>query len=144
MPVSPDKDATIGKECTSADAATQSSATTSYTTLQWLLVVFAVYSSAFLYGLDTTIVSVVQGPVVSRFGHVEKLGWLGIGFPLGSVATIAAWAKAYDVFDTKWMYVGSLLHFAAGSTLCAAAPTMDALIIGRVWAGAGGAGMYLG
>lgn len=123
---------------------TQKSSSPPYTNVQWLFIVFAVYSSAFLYGLDTTIVSIVQGPVVERFGNVEKLGWLGIGFPLGSVATIASWAKAYGVFDTKWMYVGSLVHFAAGSSLCAAAPTMNALIVGRVWAGAGGAGMYLG
>ncbi|KAH7355747.1 major facilitator superfamily domain-containing protein [Pyrenochaeta sp. MPI-SDFR-AT-0127] len=122
----------------------QALSSTPYTIVEWLLIVFAVYSSAFLYGLDTTIVSVVQGPVIERFGDVEKLGWLGIGFPLGSVATIAAWAKAYGIFDTKWMYIGSLLHFAAGSALCAAAPTMNALIVGRVWAGAGGAGMYLG
>ncbi|KAF2111582.1 MFS multidrug transporter-like protein [Lophiotrema nucula] len=115
-----------------------------YNTIQWLLIAFAVYSSAFLYGLDTTIVAVVQGPVVERFGDVEKLGWLGIGFPLGSVATIAAWSKAYGIFDTKWMYIGSLVGFASGSALCGGAPNMDALIVGRVWAGAGGAGMYLG
>ncbi|KAF2004248.1 MFS general substrate transporter [Amniculicola lignicola CBS 123094] len=115
-----------------------------YSTLQWLFIVFAVYSSALFYGLDTTIVAVIQGPVVERFGDVDKLGWLGIGFPLGSIATIAAWSKAYGIFDTKWMYIGSLVHFAAGSALCGATPTMNGLVVGRVWAGAGGAGMYLG
>ena len=34
--------------------------------------------------------------------------------------------------------------FAAGSALCGGAPDMNSLIVGRVWAGAGGAGMYLG
>lgn len=34
--------------------------------------------------------------------------------------------------------------FSAGSALCGAAPGMDALIVGRIWAGSGGAGMYLG
>jgi MFS family permease len=34
--------------------------------------------------------------------------------------------------------------FAAASALCGAAPSMNAIIIGRIWAGAGGAGMYLG
>lgn len=40
--------------------------------------------------------------------------------------------------------MASLTVFAAGSALCGAAPNMNALIIGRVIAGAGGAGMYLG
>ncbi|KAJ4304866.1 hypothetical protein N0V90_000394 [Kalmusia sp. IMI 367209] len=115
-----------------------------YSKVQWLLVCVAVYSSALLYGLDTTIVAVLQGPIIFRFHDVDKLGWLGIGFPLGSIATIAAWSKAYGNFDTKWMYIGGLVHFAAGSALCGAAPDMNALNVGRVWAGAGGAGMYLG
>ncbi|ORY15325.1 major facilitator superfamily-domain-containing protein [Clohesyomyces aquaticus] len=115
-----------------------------YSTLEWILISFAVYSSALFYGLDTTIVAVVQGPVVERFEDVEKLGWLGIGFPLGSIATIAAWSKGYVIFDTKWMYIGSLVNFAAGSALCGGASDMNGLIVGRVWAGAGGAGMYLG
>jgi MFS family permease len=34
--------------------------------------------------------------------------------------------------------------FAVGSALCCGAPNMNALIVGRVTAGAGGAGMYLG
>ncbi|KAF2686333.1 MFS general substrate transporter [Lentithecium fluviatile CBS 122367] len=116
-----------------------------YSSVQWLLIVLAVYSSALFYGLDTTIVAVIQGPVTTYFPNsLPKLGWLGIGFPLGSITTIAAWSKAYTLFDTKWMYIASLVHFTAGSALCGAAPNMDALIVGRVWAGVGGAGMYLG
>jgi hypothetical protein len=34
--------------------------------------------------------------------------------------------------------------FEVGNALCGAAPTSDALIVGRVIAGIGGAGMYLG
>ncbi|KAF2450031.1 MFS general substrate transporter [Karstenula rhodostoma CBS 690.94] len=103
-----------------------------YTNVQWLLICVAVYSSALLYGLDTTIVAVLQGPIISRFDDIDKLGWLGIGFPLGSIAMIAAWSKAYGVFDTKWMYIGSLVHFAAGSSFCGAAPNMNSLIVGRL------------
>ena len=34
--------------------------------------------------------------------------------------------------------------FEAGSALCGGAPNMDALIVGRVLAGIGGSGIYLG
>ncbi|KAH7131823.1 major facilitator superfamily domain-containing protein [Dendryphion nanum] len=119
-----------------------------YSTWQWLLVCLAIYSSSFLYGLDNAIVADIQGSLIEDLGEVGKLGWLAIGFPLGSVATILSFGKAYGVFDIKWLYVGSMTMFTAGSALCGAAPAlmqnMDALIIGRVWAGVGGAGMYLG
>ncbi|KAI3317338.1 major facilitator superfamily domain-containing protein [Xylariaceae sp. AK1471] len=111
---------------------------------RWALICFAVFSANFLYGLDNTIVASIQPAVVSSFGNVNQLGWLGIGFPLGSIAIILPIGKGYASFDIKWLYVGSLVMFAAGSALCGAAPTMNALIVGRVWAGAGGAGMYLG
>src|SRR3954469_11170218 len=51
---------------------------------RWVLVVLAIAMTAFLYGLDTSIAADVQGPVVELFGEVEKLAWIGDGFPLGS------------------------------------------------------------
>jgi hypothetical protein len=111
------------------------------TGFKWILVCIAIYSSAFLYGLDNTIVADIQSAAVEQFGEVEKLGWLGIGFPLGSIATILSIGKAFSIFDTKWIYIASLVMFAAGSALCGGSPSMNALIVGRVWAGAGGAGM---
>lgn len=115
-----------------------------YNGWQWLFTCVAIYSSAFLYGLDNTIVADVQAAVIETFGSVEKLGWLGIGFPLGSIAVILSIGKAYSIFNMKWLYIASLVMFEAGSALCGGAPNIDALIVGRVWAGAGGAGMYLG
>jgi len=69
---------------------------------------------------------------------------VGIGFPLGSVAVILLIGKLYGNFEIKWLVIGSVILFEAGSALCGAAPTSNALIIGRVIAGIGGAGMYIG
>ena len=52
--------------------------------------------------------------------------------------------KAYGTFNVKWLHIGSVTLFSVGSAICGAAPTMNALIAGRVIAGMGGAGMYLG
>jgi hypothetical protein len=73
-----------------------------YSGFKWFLVLFALYSSAFLYGLDNTIVADVQVAVVEQFGSVEKIGWLGIGFPLGSIAVILSVGRAFGLFDVKW------------------------------------------
>jgi hypothetical protein len=56
--------------------------------LQWLLLLLSIYSTSVLYGLDVTIVADIQAPVIEDFGQEQKLGWIGIGFPLGSVAII--------------------------------------------------------
>ncbi|AEO70845.1 uncharacterized protein THITE_122455 [Thermothielavioides terrestris NRRL 8126] len=112
--------------------------------VRWLLICVAIFSSSVLYGLDTTIVADIQGAVSETFGDVTQLGWLGVGFTLGSTVAILPLGKAYAVFDVKWLFIGCLANFAAASALCGAVPGMSAMIVGRVWGGVGGAGMYLG
>jgi MFS family permease len=112
--------------------------------LRWILTCSALYSATLLYGLDTTIVADVQVPIVERFGHIEQLTWIGAAFPLGSVAIILPLGVSYGLFDSKWLYISSFILFETGSALCGGAPSMNALIIGRVIAGMGGSGLYLG
>jgi len=94
--------------------------------------------------LDTTIAADVQAEVYEDLGDIEKLPWVGLGFPMASVAVILALCRAYALYDVKPLLLGSIAIFEIGSAICGAAPTSDALIIGRVIAGIGGAGMYLG
>lgn len=112
--------------------------------VRWFIVCSSLNIACFLYGLDTTIAADVQGPVTKEFGQVEKLSWIGAGFPLGSVCVILLLGTLLNTFNMKWIFIASVLLFEAGSALCGAAPGMNALIVGRVMAGAGGSGIYLG
>jgi len=112
--------------------------------LRWLIICAALYTTCTLYGLDTTIAADIQGPIVESLGHVDQLAWVGAGFPLGSVSVILLLGRFYDMFNTKWNYILTVILFEVGSAVCGAAPTMDAIIIGRVIAGMGGSGIYLG
>jgi MFS family permease len=95
-------------------------------------------------GLDTTIAADVQGPILESLGEIEKLAWVGIGFPIGSVAAILLIGWCYALFEIKYLMISSVLLFEIGNAVCGAAPTMNGMIVGRVIAGSGGAGMYLG
>lgn len=95
-------------------------------------------------GLDTTIAATVQASVYEDLGNLQKLPWVGIGFPLGSVAVVLLVGKLFETFEIKWLNIASVLLFEIGSAICGAAPTADAIIVGRVIAGIGGSGMYLG
>jgi MFS family permease len=63
---------------------------------------------------------------------------------MGSVAIILLIGKLYGIFEIKWLIIISIIAFEAGSALCGGAPNANALIVGRVIAGMGGAGMYIG
>lgn len=112
--------------------------------LRWFSVCVGLYLTAFLYGLDSTIAADVQGPILASLGDLNMLPWVGTGFLLGSVATISLFGSLYNKTEVKWLYLGSIVAFEVGSAICGAAPNMKAMTVGRVMAGIGGAGIYLG
>ncbi|KAL7621048.1 hypothetical protein AAE478_008360 [Parahypoxylon ruwenzoriense] len=94
---------------------------------RWFLIVIAILINTFVYAIDNTIVAVIQPAIVEQFDNLPDLPWVSVG-----------------ALDAKWLYIAFTVIFTAASALCGAAPTMPALIIGRVIAGVGGNGMYLG
>ncbi|KAL8929700.1 MAG: hypothetical protein Q9172_000379 [Xanthocarpia lactea] len=112
--------------------------------IKWFLLVLSILSSTFLFALDNTIVADVQPAIIERFGSIDKLPWLSVAFLVAAAGTNLVWGKIFAQFDAKILYLITVFFFEAGSAICGAANTMDALIIGRAICGFGGAGMYLG
>lgn len=111
---------------------------------RWAAFVISTLTAIFVYSLDNTIVANIIPVVVNDLNGVDKLPWLSVGFMIGGMATILPFGRLYTMYDSKWVYIISFVFFLAGSALCGAAPNIDAEIIGRVMAGAGGNGMYVG
>lgn len=86
----------------------------------------------------------MQGPILESLGEIEKLAWVGIGFPIGSVAAILLVGWCYTLFEIKYLMIGSFLLFEIGSAVCGIAPTMNIIIVGRIITGLGSVGIYLG
>jgi MFS family permease len=112
--------------------------------IKWAIVVLSILSSTFLFALDNTIVADIQPVIVEHFDSVGKLSWLSVAFLIGAAATNLIWGKIFGQFNGKWTYIFCVFLFEVGSALCGAAPTIDALIIGRALCGVGGSGMYVG
>jgi MFS family permease len=111
---------------------------------KWFLVCTGIYITAFLFGLGNTVTANSQGPIISSLGGIDKIGWVGVGFLLGSVATMLPLGEAHGIFNIKWVYINSIVIFEIGSLVCGSAQTMAALIIERVVGGVEGIGIYLG
>ncbi|KAH6723623.1 major facilitator superfamily domain-containing protein [Leptodontidium sp. MPI-SDFR-AT-0119] len=111
---------------------------------KWVVVVLSILSSTFLFALDNTIVADIQPVIVRQFDSVSKLSWLSVSFLIGAAATNLVWGKIFGQFNAKWTYILCVTLFEVGSAICGAAPTMEALIVGRAICGVGGSGMYVG
>ncbi|KAL8729093.1 MAG: hypothetical protein Q9181_005113 [Wetmoreana brouardii] len=126
------------------EPATQEKPPRPVTGFLWVLIVLSILSTTFLFALDNTIVADVQPAIIERFGSISKLPWLSVAFLVAAAGTNLVWGKIYAQFDAKILYLSSVFLFEAGSAICGAANTMDALIVGRAICGFGGAGLYLG
>ncbi|OJZ82522.1 hypothetical protein ASPFODRAFT_63725 [Aspergillus luchuensis CBS 106.47] len=119
--------------------------------IKWFLLVASMLTGSFIYALDNIIVANIAplclfkiAAIVNYFDVVENLPWLSVGFMIGGVVMVLIYGKLYTLFNTKWLYITSIVIFMAASVLCGAAPSINAEIVGRVFAGAGGNGMYFG
>ncbi|RYP50673.1 hypothetical protein DL769_010922 [Monosporascus sp. CRB-8-3] len=125
------------------DASTEPEPKRTVTGLKWFIVFTSLMSTVILFALDNTIVATIQPAIVEAFGDQQELAWIGVSFVLGQVVILPI-GKAYGMFSMKILFVVSLILFEVGSAICGAAPNMTAIIVGRVIAGFGGSGVYVG
>lgn len=102
---------TPGEKCDSGDTETTDGDVRKITGFRWFLICAALYLSALMYGLDTTIAADVQGAVIQSFHEVDKLAWIGAAFPLGSVSVILPCGFLFTTFNMKWLYIAGIVLF---------------------------------
>jgi MFS family permease len=108
--------------------------------LQHKHIVALLYSVAlFLDRLDLTIVNITL-PTLSRVFHVSLTAtdWVNLSFLLALAIAIPISCWLGQRFGFKKIFILSVLLFGAGSTLCAWAPNITALILLRFIHGIGG------
>jgi DHA2 family metal-tetracycline-proton antiporter-like MFS transporter/DHA2 family florfenicol/chloramphenicol resistance protein-like MFS transporter len=104
------------------------------------LLIGVLISAVFVSVLNSSMVNVVV-PVIGRdYGVSEaQVGWVITGFLLTFAIGIPLYGRAADVFSIRRAFMVGLVAFAAGSLICASAPSLGMLVFGRIVQGAGGA-----
>jgi MFS family permease len=105
------------------------------------LVVFGVLLPLFMGSIDNTILASALPTIGRDLGDVQGLPWLITIYLLAATAAMPRYGKVADIHGRRFaLYIAIALHMA-GSLVCAFAPTMLALILGRALQGLGGAGL---
>ena len=104
------------------------------------LLIGVLVSAVFVSVLNNSMVNVVVPVIGEDYGVTEaQVGWVITGFLLAFAVGIPLYGRAADVFGIRRAFVAGLATFAAGSLVCVLAPTLWALVLGRVVQGVGGA-----
>ncbi|MCJ1245267.1 hypothetical protein MMC30_002470 [Trapelia coarctata] len=108
------------------------------------LILLALCLAIFLTSLDMTIVSTAIPAITDEFNSLDDIGWYGSAFFLTLAAFQSPWGKVYKYFPLKWAYLVAIFVFELGSLVCGVAQNSPTLIVGRAFAGIGGAGILSG
>lgn len=106
-----------------------------------MFTVYALMLASFLTAVDVTIVDTAMPRIVGSLGGFAMLTWLVSAYMLTSTATMPVYGKLSDIIGRKRTFTIGAVIFVAGSALCGAAQSMEALILFRALQGLGAGAM---
>ncbi len=104
-------------------------------------IVAGIMLAMFLSALEQTIVAPALPTIGRALGNVELLSWMVTGYLISTTVVTPLFGKLSDIYGRRRMMLVSIGVFILGSVACALAPSMEALIVGRVLQGVGGGGI---
>jgi EmrB/QacA subfamily drug resistance transporter len=123
------------------DARTDQSEAKPLTHSETRQIVWGVLLPLFMGSLDNTILASALPTIGRDFGDVHNLPWLITAYLLAATAWMPLYGKIADIHGRRFTLRIALSIYIVASLICALAPSMLVLILGRALQGMGGAGL---
>ena len=104
-------------------------------------IILGILLAMFLSALNQTIVATALPTIGRDLGDFENLSWTVTAYLLTSTMVASLYGKMSDIHGRRAMMLAAIGIFIAGSAICAMAPDMLTLVIGRGVQGLGGGGI---
>jgi len=104
-------------------------------------IVLGILLAMFLGALDQTIIATALPTIGRELADVENLSWVVTAYLLTATAATPLYGKLSDIHGRRAMLLIAIAIFVLASVLCALAPNMGVLIVGRALQGVGGGGL---
>src|SRR3954467_2943840 len=104
-------------------------------------IVIGLMLAMFLAALNQTIVATAMPTIGRLFDDFENLSWIVTAYLLTSTAVAPLYGKLSDMYGRRTMMLTGIGIFVLGSFICAVAPNMILLVLGRGIQGLGGGGI---
>lgn len=97
-----------------------------------------------LHSTTLYITSSILPTVVADIGGMPLYAWNTTAFVVAAIVGAAAAVQVLQRAGVRWAYIGLAGTFAAGSALCALAPSMPMMLLGRLIQGLAGGSLLAG
>jgi EmrB/QacA subfamily drug resistance transporter len=104
-------------------------------------VIAGILLAMFLAALDQTIIATALPTIGRDLNDVANLSWTITAYLLTATVVASLYGKLSDIHGRRAMMLTAIGIFVAGSVVCALAPTMLVLVLGRALQGLGGGGI---
>ncbi|GLK78176.1 MFS transporter [Methylopila jiangsuensis] len=104
-------------------------------------IIAGVLTAMLLAALDQTIVAPAMSTIGEALGGAEFLPWIISAYLVTGTAVVPLYGKLADIHGRRPVIFWAVGIFVAGSVVCALAPNMGTLILGRAIQGLGGGGL---
>jgi EmrB/QacA subfamily drug resistance transporter len=104
-------------------------------------VIVGILLAMFLAALDQTIIATALPTIGRDLNDVANLSWTVTAYLLTSTVVASLYGKLSDIHGRRAMMLTAIGIFIAGSVICALAPSMLVLVLGRALQGLGGGGI---
>ncbi|CDW99452.1 hypothetical protein, partial [Sporisorium scitamineum] len=105
---------------------------------KFVVIIASLWVVLFMAALDGTIVVTLISSISSSFKASEKSGWFSTSYLLSVCAFSSIYGRLSDIIGRKGALLVALSFSTLGTCLCAAAKSMNALLVARFIAGIGG------
>ncbi len=105
------------------------------------VIVFGVMLPVFMGSLDNTNLATALPTIGRDLGDAHSLPWLITAYLLAATAVVPLYGKLADIWGRQATLRVAIAIYMAGSLVCALAPNMFILILGRALHGLGGGGL---
>src|SRR5215470_3496188 len=102
-----------------------------------VLTVAGLLLTLLLAALDQTIVGTAMPRIVAELQGFDQYAWVTTAYLLTSTASVPIFGKLSDFYGRKLFLIVGVVLFLIGSALCAAAQSMNDLILFRGFQGIG-------
>jgi EmrB/QacA subfamily drug resistance transporter len=106
-----------------------------------LVVMTGVVMGIFVASINQAMLIVSVPQMVGDLGGLQSFAWIFSIYFLASTITIPIWGKLSDQYGRRPLLVASIACFLLGSVICAVAPTLACLFVGRAFQGIGAGGI---
>jgi EmrB/QacA subfamily drug resistance transporter len=108
-----------------------------------LKITIGVLLPLFLSSLDQTIVGAALPAIGRDFGDLQNVPWVATAYLLIGTAVTPVVGKLSDIHGRRAAMLGAIALFLTGSIVCALAPSLVVLILGRAVQGFGGGSLIV-